>query len=218
MSSMKNYELEITPPLSEKEENKLGVIKFTVKGKSQNLLFLKVSAGIILISILVYDLIISSYGSLGLMSISSILESFLEISNGRLAYWVGILSILCLLFLKQDPEDSLIVMKDIGIQLISKKSWRFQKMKKDFVPLNTIIDLVIHEGFHNYGQVIFYLCILTKSNSLHKGDNLIKVVFPEFLPRKQILTKVWKQSRGLLFGENRRYWRRVPGQGLKQII
>ena len=55
-----------------------------------------------------------------------------------------------------------------------------------------MIDLVIHEGFHDYGQVIFYLCVLTKANN---DKNPITIVFPEFLPRKDILLTVWRLSR-----------------------
>ena len=123
---------------------------------------------------------------------------------------VGIVLLLCL----QTPEDTLIVMRGIGIQLQSKKMWRFQS-SDSFIPINNMIDLVIHEGFHDYGQVIFYLCVLTKANN---DKNPITIVFPEFLPPKDILLTVWRLSRELLFGSTKRYWRRVPGQGLKQVI
>ena len=61
-----------------------------------------------------------------------------------------------------DPEDTLIVMRGIGIQLQSKKMWRFQS-SDSFIPINNMIDLVIHEGFHDYGQVIFLFMCLDKS-------------------------------------------------------
>lgn len=121
------------------------------------------------------------------------------------------------LVLRQEPRDSVLVMKDIGIQLELIKPWRYQSLVKLFVPVGRIIDLVLHEGFHEYGQVIYYLVILTKPDPKQVShDNIIKVVFPEFLPRKDVLLKVRSLSRDLLFGQ-RMCFRRVPGQGLRPV-
>lgn len=130
-------------------------------------------------------------------------------------------------FCRNEQEDSMLVVKDVGIQLKSVPTWKFsRKETQHFFPLRSIIDLVIHEGFHGYGQVIFYMCVLSKpkrnseENSLHSSTSssqeLIKVVFPQFLPRKDILIRVWKESRTVLFGSTRRYFRRVPGEGLRE--
>ncbi|CAK7890689.1 hypothetical protein CAAN3_01S00870 [[Candida] anglica] len=145
--------------------------------------------------------------------------------------------IILMIYLRQERQDSMVVMKDIGIQLNSQGRWRLIGKNTDkncFIPQTEIIDLVIHEGFHGFGQVIFYMCILTKSQNsnndtskvkeqikinnknCNQNESIIKIAFPGFLPRKDILVEVWKQSRNVLFGASRRYWRRVPGQGLKE--
>lgn len=125
-----------------------------------------------------------------------------------------------LLAMVQEPEDSMMVMKDMGVQLSSRKRWRFfrRDAHKEFIPLSDIIDIVVHEGFHGYGQVIFYMCVLTKAKSTRGiAGNGIKVVFPNFLPRKPILLEVWRSSRKTLYGTTRRHYRRVPGEGLREV-
>ncbi|KAK6877665.1 Phosphatidylinositol N-acetylglucosaminyltransferase subunit gpi15 [Candida tropicalis] len=204
MSSPKNYKLEIVPPLHLSPKESRNLLKFTVRHQSsKRLIIAKYSLLILVVTSLVTYI---SY------HIDNIRNGELELLN----YFTIILQIALIgaFYSLQPPEDSITVMKGIGIQLNSKKLWKFQSYDS-FIPIENMIDLVIHEGFHEYGQVIFYLCVLTKAN----GDkNSITVVFPEFLPRKDILLTVWTLSRELLFGSTQRYWRRVPGQGLKQVI
>lgn len=129
---------------------------------------------------------------------------------------VVVVALLCL----QETSDSIIVMKHLGVQISSKSKWRFlnHRNNKEFIPLSEIIDIVIHEGFHGYGQVIFYMCVLTKAQSQGSAEgNGIKVVFPNFLPRKDILLQVWRHSRKILYGDQRRHFRHVPGQGLREV-
>lgn len=124
----------------------------------------------------------------------------------------------------QESEDTILVMRDIGIQLTSNGGWKFSGSRREtFIPRNSIIDLVVHEAFHGYGEVIFYLCVLKKPNNANRDsllrshdDQTIYVVFPNTLPSKKVLIKVWKTSREVLFGDSRRYWRRVPGKGLRE--
>ncbi|EGV66146.1 hypothetical protein PSN45_003502 [Yamadazyma tenuis] len=131
----------------------------------------------------------------------------------------AVAAISALVYCRQEREDVMLVMKNMGIQLNSKSSWKFvpKHHKNIFVPLSDIIDLVIHEGFYGYGHIIFYMCVLTKSTNTNRNDEMIKVVFSELLPKKDLLVTVWKQSREMLFGSNKRYFRRVPGQGLKLV-
>lgn len=145
-----------------------------------------------------------------------------SMSYGLYRYIVhfGVICLLVLLVSIQEQSDSLMVMGDLGIQLSSRKRWIFANAgsDKEFIPLSDIIDIVIHEGFHGYGQVIFYMCVLTKAKEGgNTQGNGIKVIFPNFLPRKDMLLQVWKQSRKLLYGNARRHFRRVPGQGLREI-
>lgn len=215
MSSMKNYNLQIEPSIDiEDDLTQHNMLKFTIKNNDADLLCQYKYA----IATVTFSCFIA-YGY-SLLTLQNLLD--LDFSLLNLQNWIiliGLLTISGIVLTRVQPEDSVIILKDIGVQLISKKSWRFQNTVKVFVPLNNIIDLVVHEGMHGYGQVIFYLCILTKSNDLDKNspENSIKIIFPEFLPRKDILIKVRKLSRDLLFANSRRYFRRVPGQGLKQI-
>lgn len=132
--------------------------------------------------------------------------------------WMVILSLLVLFFYGlQEKYDSMLVIQDIGIQLSSQPHWKFIMFCQQdrFIPVKAIIDLVIHEGFHGYGQVIFYMCVLlnpmaspASRSSTGKG-NLIKVVFPQFLPSKDVLIMVWGKSRIVLFGTARRYYQKA---------
>ncbi|KAM3124812.1 hypothetical protein CJJ07_000586 [Candidozyma auris] len=104
----------------------------------------------------------------------------------------------------QEPQDSMMIMKDMGIQLNSTDRWGFTN--KEFIPMTDIIDIVIHEGFFGYGQVIFYMCVLTQPRRKSGlGNSGIKIVFPNFLPRKSILVDVCRQSREMLYGTTHRY-------------
>lgn len=108
------------------------------------------------------------------------------------------------LFRLQEPLDSMMIIKDMGIQLSNRDRWGFTT--KEFIPMSDVIDIVIHEGFYGISQVIFYMCILTKPK-LRTGleDKGIRIVFPNFLPRKTILVDVCRQSREMLYGTTRRY-------------
>lgn len=122
---------------------------------------------------------------------------------------------------RRRPCDTLLVMKNVGLQLKLKRAWVFQSNEERFIPVENIIDVVIHEGFHGYGQVIFHLCVLMKANETENyGDetNPIALVFPQILPRKETIIPVWRESRKLLFGDVPRYWRRIPGKGLTPVI
>ncbi|CUM66518.1 uncharacterized protein PRCAT00004184001 [Priceomyces carsonii] len=204
MSSSKDYKLEVVPPIDSKLLQSANVVNFIVRNKSPPRL---VQYRIYILACLV-GLICYQTTRVKLWGIRDQAVQIIFITGALMA----------LVSLRQEPQDTMIVMRDIGIQLESKKAWRFQTKVEHFVPLKSMIDLVIHEGFHGYGQVIFYLCVLKRPKDSATQDNsLIKIIFPEFLPRKEVLIDVWRLSRELLFGSNRRYWRRIPGQGLKQI-
>lgn len=206
MSSPKDFVLKITPPLDGDTQplTSRDVLKFSVKHRVPPLIY---RARCWLLCGSIFGIVI--YGAYNYESITSF---------QNLAVLLIQALIVLLLCVIQEPCDTLTIMKGIGAQLESNKTLSFQSTNT-FIPISNIIDLVIHEGFHNYGQVIFYMCFLTKGFRLEKPgkDDVIQVVFGEFLPRKDVLLTVWKLSRQLLFGETRRYWRRVPGQGLKEI-
>lgn len=249
MSSPKDYILEVLP--SSDRDN---LIKFTVKYKANRFFkYLRIPILVGLVGVLVSfcfcfftnkDVVIRRLNNNGLPLIHNnqtfspaIVKLFQEYVDSKhaatnnLLLNCAIVAVLVLLIVlvysKQVKQDSILIMNDVGIQLNSQSGWKFSLNgnKSHFIPISNIIDLVIHEGFHGYGQVVFYMCVLTKTKSTNpdnihgltlNNDKMIKIVFPQFLPRKDILMKVWKNSRRVLFGESKRYWRRVPGQGLKE--
>lgn len=249
MSSPKDYVLEVLP--SSDRDN---LIKFTVKHKPNGFFkYLQIPILVGLAGVLVSfcfclfsnsDMIIKrlSNNNLPLIqhnqtfspAIVKLFQDYIDSNetetNSLLLNGVVVAILVLLMVLvysRQEKEDSILIMNDVGIQLNSQSGWRFSLNgnKSHFIPISNIIDLVIHEGFHGYGQVVFYMCVLTKTKNATpdnisgltlNNDKMIKIVFPQFLPRKDILMKVWKDSRRVLFGESKRYWRRVPGQGLKE--
>lgn len=249
MSSPKDYVLEVLP-----SSDRDSLIKFTVKHKSNRFFkYLQIPLLVGLAGILVgfcfslvsnSDMIIKKLSSRSFPliqhnqtfspAIVKLFQDYIDsndtetnslLLNGVIV--VILLLLIVLVYSRQEKEDSILIMNDVGIQLNSQSGWKFSLNgnQSHFIPISNIIDLVIHEGFHGYGQVVFYMCVLTKSKNTHpedisglnlNNDKMIKIVFPQFLPRKDILMKVWKDSRRVLFGESKRYWRRVPGQGLKE--
>lgn len=208
MSSPKDYILEISPAVDLVDEH--NTLEFTIRHRNLTPLdrhrLAIAGAGAVVMATMVLEVVgwsqlkrlqFGSWWQLGVLVMSTV--------------------VVAALVLRQEPQDSVLVMKDIGIQLELKKPWKFQSLVRSFIPVGRIIDLVLHEGFHEYGQVIYYLVILTKPDPKQVShDNIIKVVFPEFLPRKDVLLKVRGLSRDLLFGQ-RMCWRRVPGQGLRPV-
>ena len=225
MSSAKNYILNI-----ETDDNDKAVTFFVRQKPSFFLRFLRAPLVALLLALSIPSLIeISNSVNLSGTGARAYLPNLLFHNNGPFLSGetrhvvTAVVSVLAALLLAivQQPSDSIIIMENMGVQLNSTKWWSFSTglSNREFIPLSDIIDIVIHEGFHGYGQVIFYMCVLTRcrsSNTDSGTGNSVKVVFPHFLPRKDILLQVWKQSLTMLYGEKRRHFRYVPGQGLKK--
>ncbi|KAG7192923.1 uncharacterized protein KQ657_001380 [Scheffersomyces spartinae] len=198
MSLNKAYALEIEPKLvSEDSVKGINILRFKIKPTEEGV-FSRYKNGVVIafLSMIGYVLQRPSFTWNGYDGISAMV----------------ILLMTIFLYFKRDGYEEIIILKDIGIQTVTVGGWMFQTPEKKFIPLGDIIDLVIHEGFHGYGQVIFYLCVLKRG-----GGEMIQVLMPSLLPRKEVLVQIWQLSRQLLFGSNRRFYRRVPGQGLREI-
>lgn len=206
----KNYTLEILP-----DESK-SLATFRVRDTPS---FFMGYVRLPLIGLLFALLVPQTYGFwtelLPLWKVGRLLASSFE--PYRLLPWFLEVALMVLLLLLQHPHDSIMVIKDMGVQLSSTLRWRLGSNSTEFIPLSDIIDIVVHEGFHGFGEVIFYMCVLTKASSGSSVEgNGIKIVFPQFLPRKDILLQVWRQSREMLYGK-RRHFRHVPGLGLREV-
>ncbi|KAF3289695.1 hypothetical protein TWF970_003460 [Orbilia oligospora] len=87
-------------------------------------------------------------------------------------------------------EESLLVLRGLGVQVTTSPSSYFVKANTRFIPTSTIQDIFIHEGFVGF-EVRFYLAIVIRDESE------VVVVFPKLLPRREILENVWRGSRSL---------------------
>ncbi|SEI33254.1 YALIA101S03e13938g1_1 [Yarrowia lipolytica] len=89
--------------------------------------------------------------------------------------------------------ESLFVVHGIGLQVYSSGGYYFMG-QTTFLNLDSIIDLVIHEGFKGL-EVIFFMTILVKDK-----DRTV-VIFPDLLPRRELLERVWRESRTCLYSD-----------------
>ncbi|ODV70294.1 hypothetical protein HYPBUDRAFT_103467 [Hyphopichia burtonii NRRL Y-1933] len=211
MSSPKDYILETYPDLKELL-NRNNLVKFTVRPKPGIFIkYVKLPLLIILSTILItYLTYLFKFGG------------YCSILASQLNHKVIVLSSMIMItYCWNEAEDSMTVIKDLGIQLHSSPKWRFfknpKKSNQNFIPSSDIMDIVIHDIFHGYGQTIFCLYILMKSGDqkasyiggIQRETNLnpIKVIFPQLMPRKKILLEVYYNSRKVLFGDQI-YWRK----------
>lgn len=201
MSKKKDYVLDIVPPLTKNWEKNLNAVKLSVRKRKLDFILIhkkKLVLFFLSISIILLLIIVSSNVIENQKNLTKI---FSKNQNQNVIFLLS-LFFLFIVLMRQEAIEEVIVLKGIGIQLVSRHCWKFLFTTSTFVSLHNINDIVIHEGFHGYGQVIFYLSILTIYDLEKKTDkNLVKVVFSKFLPRKEILITTWKISREILFGE-----------------
>lgn len=69
------------------------------------------------------------------------------------------------------PEESLLVLRGLGIQTTSSSSTYLQTATTRFIPTTAIQDIFIHEAFKGF-EVRFYLAIVVE------GEEDVVVVFP----------------------------------------
>ncbi|KAF3032932.1 hypothetical protein E8E12_004633 [Didymella heteroderae] len=89
-------------------------------------------------------------------------------------------------------EESLIVLRGLGVQTSSSAATYLQSPSSRFIPTSAIQDIFIHEAFRGF-EVRFYLAIVVK------GEEDVVVVFPSLLPRRAILEEVWRGTRACLW-------------------
>jgi phosphatidylinositol glycan class H protein len=89
-------------------------------------------------------------------------------------------------------EESLTVLRGLGIQTSTTSSTYLQTSTTRFIPTTSIQDIFIHEAFKGF-EVRFYLVIVVE------GEENVVVVFPRMLPRRAILEEVWRGSRKCLW-------------------
>lgn len=89
-------------------------------------------------------------------------------------------------------EESLTVLRGLGVQTSTTSSTYLQTPTTRFIPTTNIQDIFIHEAFKGF-EVRFYLMIVVE------GEDEVVVVFPTMLPRRGVLEVVWRGVRGGLW-------------------
>ncbi|KAI1905984.1 hypothetical protein LOZ53_004401 [Ophidiomyces ophidiicola] len=100
--------------------------------------------------------------------------------------------LLYLMVRKGYTEESLLVIRGLGVQTSSSAATYFMSATTRFIPTAQVQDIVIHEAFRNF-EVRFYLVIIVE------GESEAIVVFPKLLPRRNILEDAWKGTRKCLY-------------------
>ncbi|KAL4998301.1 GPI-GlcNAc transferase complex, PIG-H component-domain-containing protein [Aspergillus recurvatus] len=95
-------------------------------------------------------------------------------------------------FRKGYTEESLVVIRGLGIQTSTSSPTYLSKAATRFIPTSEIQDIVIHEAFKGF-EVRFYLAVVVV------GEPEVVVVFPKLLPNRPKLEEVWRGSRHCLY-------------------
>jgi phosphatidylinositol N-acetylglucosaminyltransferase subunit H len=119
-----------------------------------------------------------------------------------------------LIFTKSYTEESLLVVRELGLQITTSSPSYLWSSSSRFIPASSIQDIFIHEAFKGF-EVKYYL------NIVIEGEEEIVVVFPvsntseydfirssyvakahdcqNILPRRQVLEEVWRGARACLY-------------------
>jgi phosphatidylinositol glycan class H protein len=88
--------------------------------------------------------------------------------------------------------ESLLVLRGLGIQTSSSSDTFLSGSTTRFIPTEKIQDIFVNEAFRGF-EVRYYLVVVVE------GEESVVVVFPQLLPRRQIVETVWRGVRGCLF-------------------
>ncbi|KAF2480204.1 GPI-GlcNAc transferase complex, PIG-H component-domain-containing protein [Neohortaea acidophila] len=102
------------------------------------------------------------------------------------------LALLALALRKSYTEESLLVIRGLGVQTSTSGPSYLWSSSTSFIPTSAIQDILIHEAFKGF-EVRFYLSIVVE------GEEDVVVVFPKILPRREILEDVWRGARACLY-------------------
>ncbi|WPH00408.1 Hypothetical protein R9X50_00323500 [Acrodontium crateriforme] len=100
--------------------------------------------------------------------------------------------IIWLISRKSYVTESLLVIRGLGIQTSTSSPSYLWSSSTRFIPTSSIQDMFIHEAFKGF-EVRYYLSIVIE------GEGDVVVVFPEILPRREILEDVWRGARACLY-------------------
>ncbi|KAF1349777.1 GPI-GlcNAc transferase complex, PIG-H component-domain-containing protein [Delphinella strobiligena] len=102
------------------------------------------------------------------------------------------LATLWFIFRRGYTEESLLVIRGLGVQTSTSSPTYLSTASTRFIPSCMIQDVFIHEAFKGF-EVRFYLTIVVE------GEEEVVVVFPSLLPKRRILETVWRGARACLY-------------------
>ncbi|KAJ0311676.1 hypothetical protein Brms1b_008122 [Colletotrichum noveboracense] len=94
--------------------------------------------------------------------------------------------------LRTHKTESLLVLRGLGIQTSSSSGSYLYAAATRFIPTEKIQDVLVNEAFKGF-EVRYYLIVIVE------GEEDLVVVFPQILPRKKIVERVWRGVRGCLW-------------------
>ncbi len=97
----------------------------------------------------------------------------------------------CAVLYRGYEEESILVIKGLGVQVTSSSRFYFGSTSK-FFPTRIVRDMIINEAFIWF-QVRFYLALIIE------GSTSLTVVFPQLLPRRKIVETVYQKARDCLY-------------------
>lgn len=109
-----------------------------------------------------------------------------------------------LLLRRPHTTETLLVLRGLGVQVSSTPGTYLSKTSTRFIPTEKMQDIFVNEAFRGF-EVRYYLVVVVK------GEEEVVVVFPRLLPRRGIVEKVWRGSRGCLFEPVTNDARKVEG-------
>ncbi|KAM3524062.1 hypothetical protein NHJ13051_004775 [Beauveria bassiana] len=89
-------------------------------------------------------------------------------------------------------EESLLVMRGLGVQTRESAASYFAGAATRFIPTEKIRDILVNEAFRGF-EVRYYLIVVVE------GEEDLVVVFPGLLPRRRIVEAVWRGARECLW-------------------
>ncbi|KAI9674093.1 MAG: hypothetical protein M1817_001911 [Caeruleum heppii] len=89
-------------------------------------------------------------------------------------------------------EESLLVLRGLGIQTSTSSATYLSTSTTRFIPTNLIQDIFIHEAFKGF-EVRFYLAVVVEA------EEEVVVVFPKLLPQRKVVEQVWRETRACLY-------------------
>lgn len=94
--------------------------------------------------------------------------------------------------LRFHAEESLLVLRGLGVQTSKSAGTYFASAATRFIPTEKIQDIFVNEAFLGF-EVRYYLVVVVE------GEDDVVVVFPGLLPRRKIVETVWRGARESLY-------------------